>query len=124
MGPTRLIDCGSIPADSLDYYRSRAYFCPCCGRIWCKWEKETEDLFGQNWFVYYSSCPDHQKGVYSFDTPGSICLVPKDIIVLPRSMLEYELLNYWRNNEQHAPVDDSNPDSDANASSAGSNGAG
>lgn len=102
-GPTRLIETGGFNADSLVFYRSRAYFCQQCGRVWCIWDKEdTGDLFGQNYFSYNRSCPDHSMGCYYGDTPGSITLYPQDVVVLPRSILEYEFLTLMERSDERA----------------------
>lgn len=105
MGPTRLIDLDRLPEDKLNYYHNRAYFCNGCGRVWARWEKDQADFVGFEWYPYRRSCPDHQQGAWTGDRPGSLILYPSDIVVLPRTMLEAELLNFWRNddNEQRAP---------------------
>lgn len=97
--PTRLIDVDRMPEGKLDYHHNRAYFCNGCGRIWARWEKDQTDFVGFEWYPSRRTCPDHQQGAWTGDTPGSLILYPADICVLPRPLLEAELLNYWRNDD-------------------------
>lgn len=125
IGPTRLIDKENLTERELDYDYNRAYFCVSCGRIWCRWTLDQLDFVGTPWYAYHRTCPDHVNGLWSSDRPGSMLLSNKDIVVVPRSILEYELLNYWRNNEHSSGTDPEsdgrgNASSDANASPAGS----
>jgi len=92
-GPTRLIDTDSLSADSLKFAGNRAYFCSSCGYIWAKWVQDQIDFVGYNWYSYSRTCPNHEWGAWTGDTPGSMLLHGLDIVVLPRSMLEYELMN-------------------------------
>jgi hypothetical protein len=102
VGVTRLIETGDIPADSLAFEWNRAYFCPGCGRVWCRWEKDQIDWVGDNWYAYSRSCPEHQWGRWFGDRPGSMILQPVDILVLPRPVLEAELLSYYPEEECQA----------------------
>lgn len=93
LGPTRLIETGNLTDRNLAYHFNRSYHCQQCGRIWAEWVKEDEELgINIEYYPFRRTCPDHQKGWWNGDIPGSLLVNTTDIFVMPRSVLESELM--------------------------------
>jgi hypothetical protein len=91
IGFTRLIE--DERPNALDYAANRSYHCPQCGHVWALWTQEQNiDELPKEWYPSRRSCPDHRQGYWSGDRAGSLILSPNDICVLPRVLLEHELL--------------------------------
>lgn len=88
VGYTRLIDAAP---HLLDYHSNRSYHCPACGKVWMEWRKE--DSPSVQWYPYRRTCAEHSAGAWTGDLPGSAAMYRGDIVVLPRPLLERELLN-------------------------------
>lgn len=105
-GPTHLIDADSaLEGAKLHYHLNRSYHCQQCGRVWAEWEKESVDLsaslWSQEWYPFRRSCPSHATGFWRGDIPGSMLLYHTDICVLPRSLLEQELIRLTVGNGEY-----------------------
>ena len=68
----------------------RAYFCPKCGRVWARWEKEG----AEEWFPISRSCEAHQTN--RLEVPGSLLMDKRyDLHILPPELLVRELMLGW-----------------------------
>lgn len=91
LGFTRLID--DKRPDALAYYQNRSYHCAKCGQIWMEWVKEEQPgQWPTEWYPSRRTCGEHDHGAWHSDTPGSSLLYRTDIVVVPRAILEHELL--------------------------------
>jgi hypothetical protein len=93
IGVTRLIEDESAQAQQmwpygLAFAHNRVYVCPDCGDAWAKWEMEDKP---NEWFAYRVSCGKHTRS-WLTRHPGSIVNYDLDLLVIPRALLEKELL--------------------------------
>lgn len=95
MGVTRLIDDDNpmaerAPPYGVAYASNRSYHCPQCGSLWAVWQRE--DAPDLEWYPSRRSCPNHATGLWQGDKPGSLILYPSDIAVVPREVLQREVM--------------------------------